>query len=103
MITGTLSNGYEITVDERKAATYQFSKLVGKASSKDPNERLYANAKILPYLIGEDGEEALLEYISEQTGEEPVAKDVELLIVEIIKLMEDKDKTIKKSSTSEES
>lgn len=103
MITGKLSNGYEITVDERKAYTYRFSKLIGKASSKDNNERLYANSQILSYLIGEDGEETLLEYIEETTGEEPVAKDVELLIIEIIKLMEDKDDKIKKSNTSDES
>ena len=103
MITGKLSNGYEISVDEKKCKTYQFSKLVGKACSKNNEERLYANAQILEYLIGEEGETELLAYVEKQTGEEPTSEGMTALILEIIKLMENKNEEIKKSDASEES
>ena len=32
MITGKLSNGYEVTVDESKVKTYRFTKLIGQAA-----------------------------------------------------------------------
>ena len=102
MITGTLSNGFEVEVDEKLVKTYRFARFVGKAASKDNNERLYANASLLSYLIGEDAEEALLDYVKEQTGEEPTEKEITNLTIEIINLMKQEDAEIKKSSSSVE-
>lgn len=96
MVTGKLSNGYKITVDEKRAETYRFAKLIGLAASKNNDEKVAANAKLLPYLIGEDEEEALLAFIEEQTGEEATAKDVTELTIEIINLMKKEDEEIKK-------
>lgn len=103
MITGKLSNGFEVEVDEEIVKTYRFAKLIGKSVSKDNNERLYANAKILEYLIGEDGEEALLEHMSKQLDHEPTEKEVSEVTIEIINLMKKEDEEIKKSVSSEES
>lgn len=102
MITGKLSNGYEVTVDESKVKTYRFTKLIGQAASKIDAERLYANSKILGYLIGEDKEEELLEYITEKNGAEPTEKEVTAITIEIINLMKQEDEEIKKSSSSPE-
>jgi hypothetical protein len=102
MITGKLSNGFEVEVDETIVKTYKFSKIIGKACSKDANERLYANAIILEYLLGEDGEEALLDYVRENTGHEPTESEITALTLEIINLMKTEDEEIKKSVSSED-
>lgn len=103
MITGKLSNGYEVEVDEEKLKTYKFAKMIGKSVSTDVKERLYANSMILEFLLGEKGEEALLEYVEKTTGHEPTEKEMSDLTVEIINLMKQENEEIKKSTSSEES
>lgn len=103
MITGKLSNGFEVKVDEEKVKTYKFAKMIGKSVSSDVKERLYANAMILEFLIGEEGEEALLEYVEKATGHEPTEKEMSELTIEIINLMKQENEQIKKSASSEES
>lgn len=103
MIAGILSNGFNVIVDETIVKTYMFSKIIGKACSKDANERLYANAIILEYLLGEDGETALLDYVRKDTGHEPTESEITALTLEIINLMKQEDEEIKKSVSSEES
>jgi hypothetical protein len=102
MITGILSNGFEVSVDENKVKTYRFAKMLGKASSKDINERLYANASILEYLIGEEKEEELIKYVESITGEEAKEPEMVALTLEIINLMKEEDKEIKNSVSSQE-
>lgn len=103
MITGNLSNGYEVNVDESKLGTYKFAKMIGKSVSSDVKERLYANAMILEFLLGEKGEEALLDYVEKKTGHEPTEKEMSELTIEIIELMKEEDSSVKKSSSSDES
>lgn len=103
MITGKLSNGYEVEVDEEKLKTYKFAKMIGKSVSNDVKERLYANAKILEFLLGEKGEENLLEYVEKTTGHDPTEKEMSDLTVEIMNLMKQENEEIKKSTSSEES
>lgn len=97
MIKGKLSNGFEIEVDEKRAKTHRFAKLMGKSVSNDPKARLAANANLLSYLIGDEGEEALMDYVESQTGEEATEQEMAELTVEIIKLMTSEDEEIKKS------
>lgn len=97
MIKGKLSNNFEIEVDERKAKTHRFTKLMGKALSNDPKARLAANAEVLSYLIGEEKEDELVEYIESQTGEEATEEEVAAFTIEIIHMMTDADQEIKKS------
>lgn len=96
MIKGKLSNDYEIEVDERKAKTHRFTKLMGKALSDDPKTRLAANAEVLSYLIGEEKEDELIEYIESQTGEEATEAEVAALTIEIINMMTKTDEEVKK-------
>lgn len=103
MITGKLSNGFEFEADEKVIGTYKFSKLIAQTVSKERRTQLNATFQILPKLIGEDGEEALLEYIEEQTGEEATEKEVSELIIEMLNIIKEEDEKIKKSSSSEES
>jgi len=103
MITGKLSNGFKVELDENKIKTYKFTKLIGKSASKDDKERLYANSCILEYLIGENGEQALLDHIEKQVGHEPTEQEVTSLVIEIINLMKQEDEETKKSASSEES
>lgn len=100
MIAGTLSNGFEVEVDEKVVKTYRFARLIGRAASKDDNERIYANSKILSFLIGEKGEEELLDYVQKQTGEEPTEEEITALTIEMINLMKKENEEIKKSSSS---
>lgn len=102
MITGTLSNGFKIETDPEKLKTYRFVKLLGKASSKNDNERLYANSCILEYLIGEDKEEELIEYVEKANGHEATEKEMIALTLEIINLMKDEDEEIKNSNSSQD-
>lgn len=100
MIAGTLSNGFEVEVDEKVVKTYRFARLIGRAASKDDNERIYANSKILSFLIGEEREEELLEYVKKQTGEEPTEEEITALTIEMINMMKKENEEIKKSSSS---
>lgn len=103
MITGKLSNGYEVEVNEEKLKTYKFAKMIGKSVSTDVKERLYANSMILEFLLGEKGEEDFLEYVEKTTGHEPTEKEMSDLTVEIMNLMKQENEKIKKSTSSEES
>lgn len=103
MITGELSNGYKVEVNEEKLKTYKFAKMIGKSVSTDVKERLYANSMILEFLLGEKGEEDLLEYVEKTTGHEPTEKEMSDLTVEIMNLMKQENEEIKKSTSSEES
>lgn len=96
MITGKLSNGFEVTVDKKKIKTYRFQKLIGLSASKNDEEKINASSQILSYLIGEEGEEALINHIESQTGEEATSDEVSGCIVEIINMMKEDDE-IKKS------
>lgn len=96
MITGKLSNGFEVTVDKTKIKTYRFQKLIGLSASKDDEEKIYASSQILSYLIGKEGEEALINHIESQTKKEATSDEVSGYIVEIINLMKEDDE-IKKS------
>lgn len=102
MITGTLSNGFEIEVDEEKVKTYKFAKLLGKASSKNVNERLYANSCILEYLIGEEKESKLIEHVEKVNGHEATEAEIVALTLEIINLMKEEDEEIKNSVSSQD-
>ena len=96
MIKGKLSNGYEIEVDERKAQTHRFVKLMGKALSDDQKARLAANANLLSYLVGDEEEEKLMAYVEAQTGEEATEAEMATLTIEIVRMMNDADETTKK-------
>lgn len=100
MIAGTLSNGFEIEFDEKVVKTYRFARLIGRAASKNDNERVYANSKLLSFLIGEEKEEELLDYVQNQTGEEPTEEEITALTIEMINLMKKENEEIKKSSSS---
>lgn len=102
MITGKLSNGFEVQVNEKIAKTYKFAKMIGRAASPNVDEKLYANSLLLEYLIGADGEAALLAYVEKETGEEPTEREISALTLEIIKLMKEEDEEVKKSSPSHE-
>lgn len=103
MITGKLSNGFEFEADEKVIGTYKFARLIAQTVSSDRKTQLNATFQILPRLIGEDGEEALLEYIEEQTGEEATEKEVSELIIEMLDIIKKEDEKLKKSLSSEES
>lgn len=100
MIAGTLSNGFEVEVNEKVVKTYRFARLIGRAASKDDNERIYANSKLLSFLIGEKKEEELLDYVQKQTGEEPTEEEITALTIEMINMMKKENEEIKKSSSS---
>lgn len=96
MITGELSNGFKVEIDEKKLKTYRFQKLIGMSASDDDTKKVAASSQILSYLIGEDGEEALINHIESQTNEEATVEEVTECIIEIINLMKE-DNEIKKS------
>lgn len=102
MITGKLSNGFEVEVNEKKVKTYAFTRLLGKAASSNNDDKLYANGAMLSFLVGEEQEEALVAYVEEETGEEATTEQITALTLEIINLMKAEDEQIKKSSSSDE-
>ena len=100
MINGILSNGYAFEIDEKVVKSYKFTKLMGLSCSKDPKERAFANAKILGFLLGEKGEEELINYIEEKNGELATEKEVSSCVLEIVQSVTEADERLKKSSTS---
>jgi len=103
MITGKLSNGFEFEANEKVIGTYEFGKLIAQTMSKDKAKQITATFEILPHLIGEEGEKALLDYIKEQTGESATEKEMSEYIIEMINIIRDEDEKLKKSLSSEES
>ena len=95
--TITLSNGFKVEVDKEVVKTYRFSKIIARCSSEDAGIKLNATFQVLPALIGDEGEEKLLEYLEKKNKKEPTVDEVSDIITEIFEKLKAEDEEVKKS------
>jgi len=99
MITGKTSSGFEFEIDEESTKNYRFVKATAKAASKSATqeERIEATMQTIPFLLGEDQEEKLVEHL-ESKAENGIAT-VEDVMSEVKEIMEvaKENKTVKNS------
>ena len=94
----TTKSKFTIDINPNKAKDWRFIKALAMMDSDDESEKLMGTTKAVPLLLGKDGERALEEHLSDETG--AVASDAVLAeFIEIVNLLGDK---IKKSSSSQE-
>lgn len=70
----TTSEGFECEINERKFTDYRFLQLMRKFYSKDETEQFDAMSKLVPYVLGNDQEDSLVEFCSDETGYADQAK-----------------------------
>lgn len=101
MITGKLSNGFKYEVDEEAITSVEFRELIAGTMSKDNQEKIVANSKLLEFLIGEDKKNELYALIRKKLGKKytPV-EEVDKCTIEIMKAVEEQNIQAKNSESS---
>ena len=91
-------SGFECNINERKLKDWTFAKALAKCDSGDESQALEGATFIVPFLLGKDGEEALMEHLKDDEG---IVETAAILreVKEIIALMSAE---IKKSQSSPE-
>jgi hypothetical protein len=103
MITGKLSNGFKFKVDEEALESAEFRDLIAGTISVNTQEKIRANANLLSFLIGDEAKAELYAKIKEETGKKytPVT-EVDKYTIEIMGIIEEKNKNVKNSESSPE-
>ncbi len=96
MVKVKTKSGFVIDVDENRAKDWRFTKALAKWEKDETS--LIGMADALPFLLGEDGEKAMMEHIKEKDGSYPVEK----MIIEFREILEHLGDVLKKSSSSQE-
>lgn len=89
-------SGFVIEVDEKKAKDWRFAKNLAKWD--DEATVLQGTAFCIPFLLGEDGEKALMDHVKEKDGSIPSEK----IISEFREILEQIGQSVKKSQSSQE-
>lgn len=91
-------SGFVIDVDENRAKDWRFTKALAKW--ENDNTVLVGMGEALPFLLGDDGEKALMEHIKEKDGSYPCEKMIEEFR-QILEALGKDLKEIKKSESSQ--
>lgn len=58
-------SGFSWEVNENKAKDWRFTKALVKCESSDESKMLEGITEVVPFLLGEDGEKALMDHVME--------------------------------------
>lgn len=61
-------SGFECKVNEKKAADWRFVKYLAMCDSKDESDMLKGITSAVPFLLGKDGEDALIKHLEDEDG-----------------------------------
>lgn len=64
----TTKSGFKCEVDTNKLSDYRFVKLIRRVASNDESEQFAATVDLIPFLLGEKGEERLMDHIADANG-----------------------------------
>lgn len=95
MIKVKTKSGFVIDVDENRAKDWRFTKMLAKWESDETP--LVGLTNCLPFLLGEDGEKALMSHVTEKDGTIPSEK----MITEFKEILEILGQKVKKSESSQ--
>ncbi len=90
-------SGFECKVNERKLKDWRFAKALAKCDSGDESKVLDGLTFVVPFLLGEDGEESLMKHVEDADG----IVSTETVISEIRNIIELVGEEIKKSQSSQ--
>lgn len=96
MIKIKTKSGFVIEVDENRAKDWRFTKALAQWENEETV--IQGLATCLPFLIGDDGEKALMEHVKEKDGSIPAEK----MINEFREIMELLGEKVKKLASSQE-
>lgn len=88
-------SGFVIDVNENKAKDWRFTRALAKWQHDET--AFIGLADCLPFLLGEDGENALMEHVKEKDGSIPAEK----MISEFKEILEKLGEEVKKSTSSQ--
>lgn len=91
-------SGFKCKVNEKKMKDWRFVKALAKCDSDDESSVIEGLSFVVPFLLGEEGEDKLLNHVMDEDG---VASTTEIIreFKEILTLMGSE---IKKSQSSQE-
>lgn len=90
-------SGFVCNVNEKKAKDWRFIKAMADWDSGDESRALKGVTAALPLLLGKEGEQKLLEHVSDEDG----IADIELMMSEFKEIVVLMGEEIKKSQTSQ--
>lgn len=90
-------SGFSCEVDETRLKDWRIVKAIAQCDSKDETKKLQGMTFMVPFLLGEDGEEALMDFIAKEEGY-PSTEKVVGLFQEILLAVGEK---TKKSQSSQ--
>ena len=96
MVKVKTKSGFVIDIDENRAKDWRFTRALAKWEKDET--ALIGLADALPFLLGEDGEKALMEHVKEKDGSYPAEK----MIDEFRDILESLGEVIKKSASSQD-
>lgn len=88
-------SGFECNIQERRLKDWRYIKAAAKLSNKDQNEIAEGLAFAVPFLLGDDGEKALMSHV-EKDG----LVDSVMIIAEFIEITQILGEKVKKSQSS---
>lgn len=89
-------SGFECEINERRAKDWKFTRALAKCDSGDESQALVGITFIVSYLLGEDGENALMEHLVDDEG----IVETDAILTEIKEIMALVGAEIKKSQSS---
>lgn len=95
MLKVKTKSGFVIDVNENKAKDWRFTRALAKWQHDET--AFIGLADCLPFLLGEDGENALMEHVKEKDGSIPAEK----MISEFKEILEKLGEEVKKSTSSQ--
>ena len=91
-------SGFACNINERKCKDWRFIKLLAKCDSPDESSQLEGTTKAVNFLFGDEGEEALMNHVTDEEGLVDSAK----LIAEFKEVLQLAGAELKKSQSSQE-
>ena len=91
-------SGFVCEVNENKVKDWRFCKNLAKCDSGDESSIIQGLTFVIPFLLGEDGEEALMKHVTDKSG----IVSTERVIDEFKEIMTLMGESSKKSPSSQE-
>lgn len=90
-------SGFVCDVNPERAKDWRFCKALAKCDSNDESEIIQGLSFILPFMMGEDGEEKLIKHVTNEDGIAPVPE----MIKEFKNILQKMGEELKKSAPSQ--
>lgn len=70
-------SGFVCEVDAERAKDWRFCKALAKCDSEDESTMIQGITYVVPFLLGEKGEQKLMEHVKDENGHVPMEKVIQ--------------------------